>query len=132
MRVALKDLRTRRPTSNVQGSGSAPGSTDGRPKAKTPILPGSTGGGSTALSPVSMELMVIGQTVDQAIDKAEKFLDDALLKDARVLRIVHVHGTGKLREAIREFFKRHPLVADVSAAPDNQGGGGATVITLKD
>lgn len=132
MRVALKDLRTRRPTSNVQGSGSAPGSTDGRPKAKTPILPGSTGGGSTALSPVSMELMVIGQTVDQAIDKAEKFLDDALLKDARVLRIVHGHGTGKLREAIREFFKRHPLVADVSAAPDNQGGGGATVITLKD
>ncbi|MBP6716749.1 MAG: Smr/MutS family protein [Acidobacteria bacterium] len=132
MRVALKDIRTRRPTSNVQGAGSAPGSTDGRPKAKTPILPGSTGGGSTALSPVSMELMVIGQTVDQAIDKAEKFLDDALLKDARVLRIVHGHGTGKLRDAIREFFKRHPLVADVSAAPDNQGGGGATIITLKD
>jgi DNA mismatch repair protein MutS2 len=132
MRVSLKDIRTRRPESRVQGPGSVPGSADGRPKAKTPILPGSTGGGSTALSPVSMELMVIGQTVDQAIDRAEKFLDDALLKDARVLRIVHGHGTGKLRDAIREFFKRHPLVADVSAAPDNQGGGGATIVSLKD
>lgn len=126
MRVSLKDLRIRRPGANVQGPGSD------RPKAKTPMVPGSSGGGSTALSPVSMELMVIGQTVDQALDRVEKFFDDALLKDARTLRIVHGHGTGKLRDAIREHFRKHPLVADVSAAPDNQGGGGATIVTLKD
>lgn len=128
MRVSLKDIRTRRPGANVQGSG--PG-TD-RPKAKNPMVPGSTGGGSSALSPVSMELMVIGQTVDQAMDRVEKFLDDALMKDARTLRIVHGHGTGKLRDAVREYFRKHPLVADVSAAPDNQGGGGATIVSLKD
>ena len=96
------------------------------------MVPGSTGGGSTALSPVSMELMIIGQTVDQAMDRVEKFLDDALMKDARTLRIVHGHGTGKLRDAIREYFRKHPLVSDVSAAPDNQGGGGATIVSLKD
>ena len=79
-----------------------------------------------------MELVVIGSTVDAAIDKLEKFVDDALLKDARTLRIVHGHGTGKLRDAVKEFFRKHPLVADVATAPDNQGGGGATIVTLKD
>ena len=79
-----------------------------------------------------MEIVVIGSTVDAAIDKIEKFVDDALLKDARTLRIVHGHGTGKLRDAVREFFRRHPLVAEVAQAPDNQGGGGATIVTLKD
>ena len=128
MRVALKDIRTRRPAGVTHGSGP----TDQRPKAKNPINTGSSSAGSTALSPVSMELMVIGQTVDQAIDNVEKFFDAALMKDARMLRIVHGHGTGKLREAIREFFRKHPLVADVSAAPDNQGGGGATIVSLKD
>ena len=126
MRVSLKDIRTGRPGSNVQGPGAD------RPRAKNPMVPGSTGGGSTALSPVSMELMIIGQTVDQAMDRVEKFLDDALMKDARVLRIVHGHGTGKLRDAVREYFRKHPLVSDVSAAPDNQGGGGATIVSLKD
>lgn len=126
MRVSLKDIRMRRPASSVQSPGSE------RPKAKNPINTGSASAGSTALSPVSMELMVIGQTVDQAIDNVEKFLDAALMKDARALRIVHGHGTGKLRDAIREFFRKHPLVADVSAAPDNQGGGGATIVALKD
>jgi DNA mismatch repair protein MutS2 len=124
MRVSLKDIRVRRPGASVQGPE--------RPKAKNPMVPGSTGGGSSALSPVSMELMVIGQTVDEALARAEKFLDDALLADARVMRIVHGHGTGKLRDAIREYFRKHPLVADVSAAPDNQGGGGATIVSLKD
>lgn len=79
-----------------------------------------------------MELVVIGSTVDAAIDKIEKFVDNALMVDARTLRIVHGHGTGKLRDAVREFFRKHPLVADVATAPDNQGGGGATIVTLKD
>ena len=127
MRVSLKDLRTRRPGSSVQGPGSA-----SSPKSKVPMVHGSGAGGSTALSPVSMELVVIGATVDEALARAEKFLDDALLADARAVRIVHGHGTGKLREAIREYFRKNPLVADVSAAPDNQGGGGATIVTLKD
>ena len=78
------------------------------------------------------ELMLIGSTVDAAVDRAEKFLDDALLSDERRLRIVHGHGTGRLREAMRQFFRQHPLVASVSPAPDNEGGDGATIVELKD
>jgi len=76
--------------------------------------------------------MVIGKTVDQAIDEAEKFLDGALLADSRRLRIVHGHGTGRLREAMTKFFRDHPLVATVGPAPDNEGGSGATIVELKD
>jgi len=45
---------------------------------------------------------------------------------------VHGHGTGKLREALRGFFRDHPLVASVAPAPDNEGGNGATVVELRD
>jgi DNA mismatch repair protein MutS2 len=92
---------------------------------------------SAATSSVGMpvatrELVLIGSTVDDAIARAEKFLDQALLADERRLRIVHGHGTGRLRDGLRTFFKAHPLVASVAPAPDNEGGSGATIVELKD
>jgi DNA mismatch repair protein MutS2 len=81
---------------------------------------------------VLRELVLVGQTVDQALDRAAKFLDDALLADERRLRVVHGHGTGRLRDALATFFREHPLVAKVSSAPDNEGGRGATIVELKD
>jgi DNA mismatch repair protein MutS2 len=78
------------------------------------------------------ELVLIGSTVEDALERAAKFLDDALLSDERRLRVVHGHGTGRLREALRAYFREHPLVASVSPAPDNEGGTGATIIELKD
>ncbi|MGC4085684.1 MAG: endonuclease MutS2 [Vicinamibacterales bacterium] len=78
------------------------------------------------------ELNVIGCTVDEALTRVERFMDESLLNDQRVLRFVHGHGTGQLRKAITKFLQQHPLVANISAAPPNQGGGGVTVAELKD
>ena len=78
------------------------------------------------------ELNVIGNTVDEAVTRLEKFLDEVMTTDIRELRIVHGHGTGQLRRAIAAFLKEHPLVARFDAAPQNQGGGGATIVELKD
>jgi len=75
---------------------------------------------------------VIGCTVDEAIARAEKFLDQGLLADARRLRIVHGHGTGRLREALTRFFREHPLVTSVAAAGENEGGRGALILELRD
>ena len=99
-------------------------------KRETSRAPSSTS--SSALASPTRELVLIGATVDDAVDRAEKFLDDALVQDARRLRVVHGHGTGRLREAMRTFFRKHPLVAHVSPAADNEGGDGATIVELKD
>jgi DNA mismatch repair protein MutS2 len=78
------------------------------------------------------ELNVIGCTVDEALTRAEKFLDESTVTDIRELRIVHGHGTGQLRRAIAEFLKTHPMVERYETAPQNQGGGGATIVTLRE
>jgi DNA mismatch repair protein MutS2 len=78
------------------------------------------------------ELNVIGQTVDEAITRLEKFLDETTVTDQHTIRIVHGHGTGQLRRAIAAFLKNHPLVASYTLAPQNEGGGGATIVELKD
>ena len=69
---------------------------------------------------------------DQALDRVSRFLDDTLVTDLHEVRIVHGHGTGQLRKGIGAFLKTHPQVEKYYAAPDNQGGGGATIVELKD
>jgi DNA mismatch repair protein MutS2 len=78
------------------------------------------------------DLNVIGCTVDEALTRAERFLDESLLTDQRVVRVIHGYGTGQLKRALTGFLQGHPLVARFATAPPNQGGGGVTVVELKD
>jgi DNA mismatch repair protein MutS2 len=78
------------------------------------------------------ELNVIGSTVDQAIDRVARFLDETLVTDQQQIRIVHGHGTGQLRRGLAAYLKDHPLVAKFYPAPREQGGEGATIVELKD
>jgi DNA mismatch repair protein MutS2 len=78
------------------------------------------------------ELNVIGCNVDEAISRTEKFLDDAIVGELRTVRVIHGYGTGQLRRALATFLQTHPLVANFSAAPVEQGGGGVTVVELKE
>ncbi len=78
------------------------------------------------------ELNVVGATVDQAIDRVSRFLDQTLVTDQQQVRIVHGHGTGQLRRGIATYLKDHPLVAKFYPAPREQGGDGATIVELKE
>jgi len=78
------------------------------------------------------ELNVIGCNVDEALSRAEKFLDEALLGELRSVRLIHGYGTGQLRRAIAGFLQTHPFVTHFAAAPPEQGGGGVTVVDLKE
>ena len=80
----------------------------------------------------TMDLNVIGCSVDEALARAERFLDESLLNDQRTIRVIHGYGTGQLKRALAGFLQQHPLVAKVAAAPPDQGGGGVTVVELKD
>ncbi len=77
------------------------------------------------------ELNLIGRTTDEAVDEADKYLDEAFLNGLYTVRIIHGHGTGALRRAIADFLKGHPHVARYGPAPHDQGGAGATVVELK-
>jgi DNA mismatch repair protein MutS2 len=78
------------------------------------------------------DLNVVGCTVDEAISRAERFLDESLLTDQRTVRLIHGYGTGQLKRALAGFLQQHPLVARFDQAPPDQGGGGVTVVELKD
>jgi DNA mismatch repair protein MutS2 len=78
------------------------------------------------------DLNVIGCTVDEAVTRVEKFLDEAMLAEQRTVRIIHGYGTGQLRRGVAEFLGRHPLVTSFALAPDERGGGGVTVVELKE
>jgi DNA mismatch repair protein MutS2 len=78
------------------------------------------------------ELNVIGAHTDEAVTRVEKFLDEAMLSELKSVRIIHGYGTGQLRRAIGEFLRAHPYVANFAAAPENQGGGGVTVVEFKE
>jgi DNA mismatch repair protein MutS2 len=78
------------------------------------------------------DLNVIGCSVPEAIERADKFLDRALLTEQREVRLIHGHGTGQLRRALADFLHEHPLVEKFALAPPGQGGGGVTVVELKD
>ena len=78
------------------------------------------------------ELNLIGLSVEQAQDRVDKLLDDAALSERRELRLVHGFGAGKLRKAVAQLLDRHPLVASYRLGGPSEGGGGATVVELKD
>ena len=82
------------------------------------------------LEPAGLKLPPL--TVPEAIERADKFLDQALLAEMHEIRLIHGHGTGQLRRALAEFLSDHPLVEKFALAPPNQGGGGVTVVELKD
>jgi DNA mismatch repair protein MutS2 len=81
---------------------------------------------------VTSEINVIGANSEDAVGRVERFLDEAMIAELRNLRIIHGYGTGQLRRSIAEFLRAHPFVSAFHPAPDNQGGGGVTVVELKD
>jgi len=77
------------------------------------------------------EINVIGFNVDDATSAVEKFVDRAFLAGLPRVRVVHGSGMGILRKALRQALQQHPHVESVAEPPQNEGGGGATVVELR-
>lgn len=69
-------------------------------------------------------------TVDEALFKLDRYLNDAFLAGLTTVRVIHGKGTGTLRQAVREELKSHPLVKSFRPAEPREGGAGVTVVDL--
>lgn len=78
----------------------------------------------------SVILDLHGLRADDAVEKLDKFLSDALMNGFDEVLIYHGIGTGKLAYAVRTFLSTYPSLVSYSDAPINQGGFGATLVKL--
>lgn len=79
---------------------------------------------------VPNEINVIGLTVDEAIHRLEKYLDDAFLAGLDTVRIIHGKGTGALRRGLHAYLRTSRHVRSFGLAGRAEGGEGVTVVTL--
>lgn len=91
-----------------------------------------TGGVKRNLAkPVSLELDVRGETVEDARVQVDLYLDDASLNGLKEVSIIHGKGTGALRQGIRQFLKTHPHVKSYRTGTFGEGESGVTIVSLK-
>lgn len=114
MNVKISDLR--KLSSNITASKST-GKVTTEKSSKTKVI--------------SPEINVIGQNVDEAIYVIDKYLDNCASANISPVRIVHGKGTGKLREGIHSFLKKHPHVKSFRIGTFGEGEMGVTVVEIK-
>ena len=74
---------------------------------------------------------VRGQTAEEAQEAVVACLDRAALAGAQTVRIIHGHGTGRLKQALRDYLKTSPYVASFRPGERAEGGDGVTVVNVK-
>ena len=78
----------------------------------------------------SDELHLRHLTLDEALPKLDKYLNDAFMAGHHRVKIVHGKGTGTLRQAVRRKLNKHPLVSTYRPAVYGEGSGGVTIVEL--
>ena len=79
----------------------------------------------------SSQLNVIGLSVEDALSKVDKFIDQALLHGLEKVQIVHGVGSGRLRNAIGQYLSGHRAVKSFSPGETLKGGRGITIVELR-
>ncbi len=79
----------------------------------------------------SSQLNVIGLTVEDALPKVDKFIDQALLHGLEKVQIIHGVGSGRLRSAIGEYLNGHRAVKSFSPGETMKGGRGITIVEMR-
>lgn len=123
LEVAGKRMRWKR--SDVESAGG------GRPAPPAPPRSQKQPVAGPGLAARTLEVHVIGKHLDDAIEEVERAIDATIVAGDARLRIVHGHGTGRLRDGLREHLRGHRAVSSIRAADAREGGNGATIVELK-
>ena len=88
------------------------------------------GGKPNTKSP-GMEVDLRGLMAEDALDKMERYLEQAFLSGLPFVRIIHGKGTGRLRQAVRTALRGHEYVRSLEEGGSTEGGEGVTVALMK-
>jgi DNA mismatch repair protein MutS2 len=96
-----------------------------------PLVEGVPAGGKSGARTFDTTLDVRGNRVDDAVSQVDRFVDESLMAGRDAIFVVHGHGTGALRTAIRTHLKSHKAIEKLRAGEQNEGGDGVTVAFLR-
>ena len=82
-------------------------------------------------STMSMEINLLGKTVDEALAELDKYLDDAYLSHLSSVRVVHGKGTGALRNGVHNYLRKVSYVSSFRLAEYGEGDAGVTIVEFK-
>ncbi len=72
-----------------------------------------------------------GERIEEGIERLERFLDRAFLLWTNEVKVIHGHGSGRLKSAVRSYLKTSPYVSHIRSGEPWEGGDAVTIITLK-
>jgi DNA mismatch repair protein MutS2 len=105
---------------------------NGKPQGPSVVLvDGVPAGGRATARTIDSTIDVRGQRVDEAVAMVDRFLDESLMAARDTAFVVHGHGTGALRQAIRQHLKGHKAIDTFRPGEQSEGGDGVTVAFLK-
>src|SRR5690625_3301045 len=96
---------------------------------ETMTKPVTTVKGKSSYVPIELDLR--GERYEEAIQRLEKYIDQAVLAGYDKVSIIHGKGTGALMKGVQQFVKNYPSVKKFEFAEQNQGGTGVTILYLK-
>ena len=79
---------------------------------------------------LSQTLDLRGYRCEEALDEIEAYLDKASLANLSPVYIIHGHGTGALKQVIREYLANSPYVAKFRPGDNAEGGDGVSIVDI--
>lgn len=130
--VAAGLMKMRVPLSELSGARAA------KPKTKFPdrqrqeaALKRAKEAAPAEVTAASPRCDVRGMRADEAITELESFLDRGMRQGEEMALIIHGHGTGALRQAIRDYLSSSPYIRMFRPGESHEGGDGVTVVALR-
>ncbi len=130
--VAAGVLKMRVPVAELSGARAA------RPKAKFPErdkqaqhLQRAKAAAPEAVEATHFRCDVRGMRAEDALAEVEQFLDRGMRSGEEAALIIHGHGTGALRQAIRDYLASSPYIRMFRPGENHEGGDGVTVVALR-
>ena len=79
----------------------------------------------------SLEINLLGMTVDEAILEVDRFIDNAMISGLHTIYLIHGKGTGALRAGLHQHLRTHKSVKTYRLGAYGEGESGVTVVDLK-